>query len=197
MPSHTAYWALLLLPCMGWLLAVVSGMLHFDGMPTDKRAVRHELTWFDRHVFRTIAGRCGTSLCGLTATFSKRLWADAAWACVKLSCCLLKAATRRRSRNTQKSVPHRLLLFLSYNAEAGVEASFEQVWCELMFDCHMSKAAASVCVCVCMSVGVGVGVGVGVDVGVCSFGVCAQHMCIRVCVHAHVCACSACADLLP
>eukprot|EP00200_Dunaliella_tertiolecta_P003803 CAMPEP_0202338680 /NCGR_PEP_ID=MMETSP1126-20121109/855_1 /ASSEMBLY_ACC=CAM_ASM_000457 /TAXON_ID=3047 /ORGANISM="Dunaliella tertiolecta, Strain CCMP1320" /LENGTH=321 /DNA_ID=CAMNT_0048929099 /DNA_START=2432 /DNA_END=3398 /DNA_ORIENTATION=- len=56
MPSHQAYWALLLLPCVGWLLAVVSGMMHFEGIPTDKRAVHHELTWFDRNVFRTAAG---------------------------------------------------------------------------------------------------------------------------------------------
>ncbi|KAF5830727.1 hypothetical protein DUNSADRAFT_14110 [Dunaliella salina] len=56
MPSHQAYWALLLLPCVGWLLAVVSGMVHFEGIPADKRAVHHELTWFDRNVFRTVAG---------------------------------------------------------------------------------------------------------------------------------------------
>jgi len=43
--------------------AVGAGMLEFKGIPTNKRAVHHELTWFDKNVFRTALGK--GSGCGL------------------------------------------------------------------------------------------------------------------------------------
>eukprot|EP00983_Pelagomonas_calceolata_P064089 1147979-Pelagomonas_calceolata.AAC.1 len=42
--------------CVPHECCVPAGMMHFEGIPTDKRAVHHELTWFDRNVFRTAAG---------------------------------------------------------------------------------------------------------------------------------------------
>jgi len=56
-------------------------VLEFEGIPTDKRAAQHPLMWFDRNVFRTVAG-------GGRAYMNTRL---CVYVCVCVSMCVCAA----------------------------------------------------------------------------------------------------------
>jgi hypothetical protein len=56
LPSRRTLSLLVALPLAVWAAALGAGMAAFDGIPEDKRSVRHAMTWFDTHVFRTLAG---------------------------------------------------------------------------------------------------------------------------------------------